>query len=216
MSFNITIGSFFIATALLLTGCDSIIYNTPTEVSTDRIEISREDVALEFDTASLSPAALEKLSHDYRARGDSAMLVTVTYDPHSSANTARRASDTAAGFATALSRQGVKALEVETLPVLDSGDRSSTLVSYAGLKALPPSSCGDVLDMDMVSDLDRTENYALGCSVKTFTARQVAKPADLLGKDTMDTVQGRYSVNSLEPYMSGAQNKDLGGENASD
>jgi type IV pilus biogenesis protein CpaD/CtpE len=216
MSSKIIISGFLVATALFLAGCDSIVYNIPTEVSTDRVEVHRENVDLEFDTASLSPALLQKLGQDYRNQGETPMLVSVTYDPHSQDNTARKASDTVASLSAALNKQGVHNLQVDTLPILGSGDRSQTIVSYAGLKALPPSSCGNVLDMDMVQDFERTENYKLGCSVETYTARQIARPADLLGNEIMGSAPGRYHANALDPYMTGGPNPPLSGENASD
>lgn len=215
MSFNTTIGSFLIASALFLSGCDSIVYNIPTEVSTDRAEVLREDVNLEFDTASLSGPVLQKIAKDYRNRGESSMLVSVTYDPHSPGNTARKASDTAANVAAAINRQGVTNFQVETLPVLESGETSRTLVSYAGLKAVPPSSCDQVLGMEMVDDFDKMEKQKLGCSIETYTARQVTRPADLLGNDVIENSNGRYSANSLERYVSGQPNPALSGENAS-
>ncbi len=216
MSLKITFGSFLVVSALCLSACDSIIYNIPTEVSTDRVEVQRENVDLEFDTAALSGPVLQNMAKDYRNRGESGMLVSVTYDPHSSVNTARHASDTASRIAAALNRQGVRNLQVETLPVVDSGDGSRTIVSYAGLKAVPPSSCSNTLDMDMVHDLKRLEEMRLGCTIETHTARQVARPADLLGNDVMENSQGRYSANALEPYMSGQPNRALSGQNASD
>jgi len=214
MSLKVTIGSFLMAAAFMVAGCDAIVYNTPSEISTRRVEVHRDSVDLELDTAALSPAFLQNLGQDYRKRGDSSMLVSVTYDPHSSVNTARRASDKAASLAAALNAQGVRNMTVDTLPVADSGEHSRTLISYNALRAAAAPDC-DVLEMEMTTDLERMENYGLGCSIETYLARQVAKPADLLGNDVMDTSQGRYSANSLEPYMSGARNPALEGESAS-
>ncbi len=66
------------------------------------------------------------------------------------------------------------------------------------------------------ADLDEAKDYKLGCSIETYVSRQIARPKDLLGNDNMGNADGRPRVNGVEPYMTGAPNKELSGETASE
>ena len=66
------------------------------------------------------------------------------------------------------------------------------------------------------ADHNVAEDYRLGCTIETQISRQVARPGDLEGRDTMDNPDGRKTANTVEPYMTGAPNPALTGETASE
>ncbi|MBI2233919.1 MAG: hypothetical protein HYU57_02785 [Micavibrio aeruginosavorus] len=200
---------------LLMGGCDSIVYNVPTEVTDNRAEVYRSSTDFEIKTSDLGEPQLQKIAQDYRRYGETPMQVTVTYDPVSQVNTARRASEAAARISDGLRAQGVRAINIDTMPVQALGDGSTTLVSYDALEARAPSGCESAIDMDFAT-FKQADDYKLGCSIETHLAKQVTRPKDLMGSDHMDNAQGRYTANSLERYMVGDLNEPIAGEVASE
>ncbi|HEY8190592.1 MAG TPA: CpaD family pilus assembly lipoprotein [Micavibrio sp.] len=202
------------AAMVLLSGCGAVMHS-PTQITTDRAEVYRDQFTLDSRTDSLGNSQIVDISRQYASVGDGPLYVTVTYDPHSTSNTAMRATQESQRLTGLLRKNGVKQVEADIIPVRDGGDLSRTLIAYDALHARPPSSCGEPMSMEF-SDIDATQDYKLGCSVETYTARQIARPRDLLGRDDMGNSDGRPRVNGIEPYMSGAPNKELGGEKASE
>jgi type IV pilus biogenesis protein CpaD/CtpE len=199
---------------VLLSGCGAVMHS-PTHVTTDRAEIYRDQFALDARTDSLRNSQIVNISRHYASAGDSPLYITVTYDPHSASNTAMRATQESQRLAGLLRKNGVRQVEADIVPVRDGGELSRTLITYDTLNARAPSSCGEPMSMEF-SDIDATRDYKLGCSVETYTARQIARPRDLLGQDDMGNSDGRPRVNGIEPYMSGVPNKELDGETASE
>ncbi|MGZ9097374.1 MAG: CpaD family pilus assembly lipoprotein [Micavibrio sp.] len=199
----------------LLSACDTIVENNPTQITTTKAETYNDHYALEADTAAIGAGHITEISRHYWAHGETPVQVMVTYDPHSKANTAMRATQEMARITTALRTKSVKNIEADILPVQDSGEISKTLISYDTVHARPPSECGAEMDMDF-ADHKRGEDYKLGCTIETQISRQIARPKDLNGQDTMDNPDGRKTANALEPYLTGAPNPALSGETASD
>lgn len=213
---RLVIGAIGLLGVIVLGGCDTLVYGgNPTQLTTGRAETYRDQFALEKNTAAISEGDITRISRDYWARGESPLQLMVTYDPNSKSNTAMKASQSAERISGMLRAKSVRKIETEIMPVQDSGDLSTTLISYDAINARPPSECGETLDMDF-ADQSVGEDYTLGCSVHTYVSRQIARPKDLLGQDDMDNGDGRMISNSLEPYMSGMPNPELKGEVASD
>ena len=201
---------------LALSACDTLVYEgNPTHLTTGGVETYRDQFALEKNTASVSESDLAAIARDYRSRGESPLQFMVTYDPHSKTNTAAKAARDAEHLSGLLRKNGVRNIDMTIMPVMDSGDSSTTLIGYDALNARPPSECGETLDLDF-ADQHKGQDYRLGCSVDTYLSRQVARPRDLLGRDHMDNADGRMLSNGLETYMSGAPNAELQGETASE
>jgi type IV pilus biogenesis protein CpaD/CtpE len=199
----------------LLCACDTIVENNPTQITPAKAETYKDRYAFESDTAAIGAGQITEISRHYWAYGETPVQVMVTYDPHSKANTAMRATQEMARITTALRAKSVKHIEADILPVQDSGDVSKTLISYDTVHARPPSECGAEMDMDF-ADQNRDKDYALGCTIETQISRQIARPKDLQGQSVMDNPNGRKTANALEPYMAGAPNPDLSGESASE
>lgn len=201
-----------LAAALMLSAC---AWDAPTRTTAGRAEVYSDDYVLEVPTETLKAAKLQDVSQHYWRYGSSPVLVTVMYDPHSPSNTAMKATQQATRIAETLHAQGIKAIDTDILPVQEAGDVSNTLITYNTVEARPPSECGEPLSMGY-TDSEKDQNYALGCSVETYLARQVARPADLLGNDGQDPGEGRRAANMTNGYIGGEPNEPLEGETASD
>ena len=89
------------------------------------------------------------------------------------------------------------------------------LVRYDSYSALPPEDCGPMPGLESTEDVSFDENYRLGCSVDMLTARQIARPKDLLGREQQETTSdGRRGSNIVETYRTGTPNEPLEGESA--
>ena len=207
------LGAGVIAVSLLC-ACDTIVHDNPTKITSGKTETYKDSFSLQSDTAAIGASQVAEISRHYWAHGENPMQVVVTYDPHSKANTAMKATQEMSRITTALRAKSVKNIEADILPVQDSGDVSKTMISYDTVNARPPE-CGGEMDMDF-ADQDKGQDYELGCTIETQIARQIARPKDLNGQDTMDNPDGRKTANALEPYESGAPNPVLTGESASE
>lgn len=215
MGKRLVLASLMTASVLMLGACDAVVYNIPSQVTAARAEVHQDHVSTAMDAAAMTPAAIQQLARDYRRFGDSQMLLTLTYDPQSPTNTAGKAATRAAELGEMLRKQGVRNIHADTMPVRASGAGSQAIITYGALRAVPPTGCPRAVDMDIVADISLAEDYRLGCSIETYTARQIARPADLLGNDIMDTGLGRYHANSIDLHTSGQVNPPLDGESAS-
>jgi type IV pilus biogenesis protein CpaD/CtpE len=204
-----------LATLLPLGACDSIVYSGPSAVTTNRAEVYQDEFTHEMATGALSEGQLTALSNIYWGNGDGPVHLSVSYDPRSKSNTAKKARDQASKMTTALKNRGMKNVQSEVVAEQDSGTASRTSIRFNTLNARPPADCPEPMGMNYV-DQDHGKDYKLGCSVETYTARQIARPKDLLGNDIMDNNDGRRNANMLETYRSGAPNEELKGTDASE
>lgn len=200
--------------ALSLGACDHIVYSGPTAITTKRAELYQDQFSTEAVTGTLTANQITTLTRDYWGNGDGPLTLAVTYDPHSKTNTALKAANASARLVAALKQKGVQQIQSSTIPVDESGPISRTMISYATMAAKPPSDCPEPLNMQF-ADRDHNPDYRLGCTIETYTARQIARPSDLAGKNIMDNNNGRRDANMLEGYQSGQTNPDLKGTNAS-
>jgi type IV pilus biogenesis protein CpaD/CtpE len=206
-----------VAALLLLGACDTIVNNNPTAmVSPGGIETYKNEVALELETAALDAGQLEQVSRHYWAHGDTPLLMSVTYDPHSKTNTAMKATQESARLKKLLGQQGTDNVQVDIMPVQNSGDISKTIITYDAVNARGPSECGDVKIDRNFTDWERVPDYKLGCASENYLAKQIARPKDLHGNDVMDITDGRLQANTVELTKSGKANPPLKGESASE
>jgi type IV pilus biogenesis protein CpaD/CtpE len=207
-----------VAALLILGACDTIVNHNPTAlVAPNSIETYRTEMALEAETATLDAGKLEQVSRHYWAHGDTPLMMTVTYDPHSKTNTAMKATKEAARLKGILSKQGTQSVHTDIMPVRDSGDVSKTLMTYDAVNARAPAECGDVKVDRNFTNWDKVgEDYQLGCSSESYFAKQIARPKDLHGNDVMDITDGRLQANTVELTKGGQANPALKGESASE
>lgn len=206
-----------VAALLLLGACDTIVNNNPTTmVAPGKIETYKDEMALEAETASLDAGKLEQVSRHYWAHGDTPLMLSVTYDPHSKTNTAMKATQEAARLKTMLAKQGTENVQADIMPVQDSGNVSKTIITYDAVNARGPSECGDVKIDRNFTDWERVPDYKLGCASENYLAKQIARPKDLHGNDVMDMMDGRLQANTVELTKSGQANQAIKGESTSE
>lgn len=212
------IASAGVVALLLLGACDTIVNNNPSAMmAPGQIETYRDEFALETDTAALGDGQLSQIARNYQGQGDTPLSLTVTYDPHSKTNTAKKATQEMTRLKEGLRKRNVTGVEADIMPVQSSGDVSKTLISFDTVKARAPAGCDTArLDRSFTDWEKMGEDYRIGCHSETYFAKQVARPKDLQGNDVMDTADGRVNANTVELYKSGAPYKDLGGEMASE
>lgn len=206
-----------VAALLLLGACDTIVNDNPTAmVSPGKIETYKDEMALELETASLDAGQLEQVSRHYWAHGDTPLMLSVTYDPHSKTNTAMKATQEAARVKALLAKQGTANVQADIMPVQDSGNVSKTIITYDAVNARGPSECGDVKVDRNFTDWERVPDYKVGCASEGYLAKQIARPKDLHGNDVMDMMDGRLQANTVTLTKSGQANPPLKGESASE
>lgn len=206
-----------VAALLLLGACDTIVNDNPTAmVSSGRVETYKNEMALEIETATLDAGKMEQVSRHYWSHGDTPLLMSVTYDPHSKTNTAMKATQEAARLKTLLAKQGAANVQADIMPVQDSGDVSKTIITYDAVNARGPSECRDVKVNRDFTDWERVPDYQLGCASENYLAKQIARPKDLHGNDVMDITDGRLQANTIELTKGGQTNPTLKGESASE
>jgi type IV pilus biogenesis protein CpaD/CtpE len=206
-----------VAALLLLGACDTIVNNNPTAmVSPGGIETYKDEIALEIETATLDAGKMEQVSRHYWAHGDTPLLLSVTYDPHSKINTAMKATKEAARLKTLLGQQGTVNVQADIMPVQDSGDASKTIITYDSVNARGPSECQNAKVDRNFTDWERVPDYKVGCASENYLAKQIARPKDLHGSDDMDIMDGRLQANTVELTKSGQSYPALKGESASE
>ena len=196
----------------LLSACD---LHHETFLSPNRMQVQEQYISHEIPAEQLDHAGILGLSHEYSRYGGGPIEISVVYDPRSKANTAMKAGDTLHNILSGLQKNGVKPVSGSILPVKNSGESSTVIVSYMSYNALPPEDC-TVMPGIETTNIEADPTYKLGCSVDTLFSRQVARPRDLMGQSRASRVSdGRRAGNMAERYRAGIDNEALTGETAS-
>ena len=199
---------------LLLPGCEKLVHE-PTYVSQSKLQVQEKEFFEDMHVSKMDAGYIAALSQHYSSEGDGGVDLSVTYDPKSSQNTAMVASGELARISDEFRKNGV-VVNGTIIPVRGHGDALRAIVSYDTYTVERPDDC---TDMPGYSDrnVDADEDYKLGCTRDSLIAKQVARPKDLMGRaDTNETSDGRRAANIVEGYRTGAPNKALDGENASE
>ncbi len=197
-----------------ITGCNTM-YSPPT-ITENRVQVREESVFEDVALYHVNDEYLAALAAHYDRHGGSPMDLIVTYDPRSYRNTAMKATNKVSDIAGALRGHGVDNLKPSVLPVKGQGDEARLIISYNAYSAHAPKGCPDYMPGLDGGPLDDNPDYKIGCSVETLMARQVARPADLLGRGASDMdTDGRSATNIVDLYRSGIQNPSLEGQSAS-
>jgi type IV pilus biogenesis protein CpaD/CtpE len=189
--------------------CAACTLQSPTQFVQKRVEIVPGDYDASVPAAAFDRAKAREIAAGYARDGHGTMEITVTYDPHSRANTARAANDTAARVSALLKEFGVADFRAGILPVNASAE-SLVLLRYPTLTARAPEGCIDAFRIDDIN-AEAYRNYAMGCTTETYISKQVAKPSDLLGRDGTAPSSGRRQNNIIERYQSGTPNPEMQG-----
>lgn len=199
---------------LFVTGCYNL--HEPSTFNDRPIRVQEAAYSENVLLDEVDDAFIAALARHYSKHGNNSMSVVVTYDPRSYRNTAMHATSHMADIVRSLREYGVSDVEASVMPVTSQGDQSRMLVSYNAYTAHAPEGCGTTMPGLNRTPLEDNPNYQLGCAVDTMLARQVSRPADLLGTGTKDhDTDGRSAANIVDDYRIGAQNPKLEGEQAS-
>lgn len=203
-----------IALCMLLTACD--LYEETAMNTSSKIQLQESRYSETYDVKDLDNLTMTSVVRHYTKHGDGPLDLTVTYDPKVSGAGAMKAGDEAARIATFLRKKGLSEVKTGIMPVVNSGKGMQALVSYDSFYAEAPQGCGTIPGFaDRRDEFEEEDGYELGCTRDTLIARQLARPADLKGRQISPTTDGRRVANSTETYRTGVPNQPLTGESAS-
>lgn len=192
--------------ALLCAACS---LQSPTQFSQKRAEIVPGYADAQMPAAGTGSAQIHRMALSYARNGNGPMEITVTYDPHSRTNTARKANDEASRISALFREYGVHDFKADILPVADSA-ASQLLVRYPTLTAQMPEGCRNAFDIDDTS-AEAYRDYNMGCTTENYIAKQIYHPSDLLGREGTSPGSGARQNNVVDQYQSGKPNPPMKG-----
>ncbi len=199
--------------SLSVAGCMDL-YEPPT-VNNSRIQVKEEAFIQDIAVSDINDEFIGSLARHYSKHGGSPMDILVTYDPRSYRNTAMMATNIAADMASSLRDYGVTNVKAGVMPIKSQGDEARVLISYDAYTAHAPEGCDYAMPGMGGASIEDDKKYKIGCGIDTLLARQVAKPADLLGRGAQESKSdGRPVTNVVDLYRKGEQNKPLEGESS--
>ena len=214
-TYKVSLPIIIVVAIFAMGGCDEIVHE-PTHFTEKRVQIMQDDVFEDVAVESVNDAYIDALARHYARYGDGAVDVSVTYDPHAKSATAMQAQREASRITAMLRESGVPGATVHTLPVNGQGEHMRMLVSYQTYEAMAPEDC-DVMPGIAGRNIEPEKGYALGCSLESQYAKQIARPKDLAGGEVVkSSPDGRRASNIVEGYRTGVPNESLEGETATE
>ncbi len=191
--------------ALSLSACS---FDTRTDVTQNKIRLIEHQQDMAVPMSALDAALLGKVADHYRRNGEGPIQFTVTYQGRQPDFSARMAADKVAEITAAFKKHGINEASGTLMRV--DGTPSETLFRYAYWQAKGPADCPDVFDIYDESAAAFDE-YDLGCQNLTFIARQMARPSDLLGKESASDSDGAVLTNQTAIHREGERLGELQG-----
>lgn len=182
---------------------------TPSMMNVAPVELSRETVVEQIVVEDINDTMLAQIANHHRKSSDSALELTMTYDPTSRSFTAMSAVNELKRISTALRYKGVRNMVTQTLAVPEG--KPSLMVSYDIVMAHAPSGCDPMPGLDNNQTSRFLGEYKFGCGVESMIARQIARPADLEGNATLGVRDARRDGNVIEGYSAGVPREPLDG-----
>lgn len=206
------------ATGLSLSALSGCSLDHPSTVKMDRVEVEESRYVKNMAYQDIDPSMLAHMARHHDRYGNGPLKVTVQYDPTSKTNTAMKATQTAASLRNQLTKSGAAQIDAEILPVTGLGNAPKVLFEYNQLTSRAPKGCGTMPGLDNQHvDLQAGMSYGLGCTIEGQIARQIARPADLMGRAALPAESdARPHSNVVEQARRGAMYEPLEGEQASD
>lgn len=168
-------------------------------MNTSRAELTTQKGIDQVPVAQVNERYLDALVGQYGRYGEGPIDLTVSFDPSSKSYNATKAVDELASLKSMLARKGMQNVNISTLPV--SGLEQPTLmVAYDMVTAQGPSDCGNMEGLYDNTTTPDIGQYRFGCGTEQMLARQISRPADLRGRGTVDTGDGRRANNVSEAY----------------
>lgn len=204
---------------LLLTGCGDD-FELPSVVAERRAEVATGTFNQTYSAALVDNNFLKQISDSYNRYGAGPLYVTTTYDPKGGSDTGGEATRISARVHNYLKQHGVNEVQSDTLPTPNAGPDHQIIIRYGTITAQAPEGCGVMPGYTNRGATTRDTTYGYGCTVETLLAQQVARPADLAGRDpgnvTSDGARqtavindrGYYGNESFEPLVGDAPSGD--------
>lgn len=173
--------------------------STPSMMSENKIQLVHETAIEQIPVQEIDDVTLTLLADDYRRYGKGPMELAMVYDPRSTNYTAMKARNQLNNIEKNLKARGVHHVNIRTMPVEEG--QPALLVSYESFQAAAPKDCHTMPGVDGYQTTRDIAHYRFGCSTESLVARQIARPADLMGRagDTTPS-DGRRATNIVEEY----------------
>lgn len=173
--------------------------STPSMMNTNKVQLQHQVAVQQVPLADINDVTLTLIADDYRRYGHGPLDLTMVFDPKSSGFTAMQARNRVREIETNLKERGIRTINVRTAAV-DQG-KPSLMVSYESYQAQAPENCHTMPGVDGYQTTRHIGDYRFGCTTESLLARQIARPADLMGRgaDGMPS-DGRRAANIVEEW----------------
>ncbi len=185
--------------------------SSPSMMNTNKVELVHQTAIEQIPAGEVNDVTLSLLADDYRRYGNGPVELAMIYDPFSKKYTAMQARNQLREIEENLKVRGIRHVVTRTVAV-DKGE-PALMVSYESYQAQAPSDCHMMPGLDDYQTTRDIATYRFGCSTESMLARQIARPADLMGRGA-DTApaDGRRAANVVEEsrnYSQSDANKEL-------
>lgn len=181
----------------LLVACSP--QSTPSMMNTSRVELQHQIAVQQIPVQDVSDVTLALIADDYARYGSGPLDLAILYDPQAASYTAMKARNQLRDIEKNMRGRGVASIRTRTMPMDDA--RPSLVVSYETYQARAPSDCHTMPGIDSYETTRDIAQYRFGCSTESLLARQIARPADLMGRGgDAQPADGRRNANIIEEW----------------
>lgn len=185
-----------IAGCVMLAACEQ---RTPSMMNSSRVELNTQKGIDQVPVAHVNEGYMSALAGQYSRYGEGPIELTVSFDPSSKSYNSSKAIDALASYKDTLARKGLNNVHTNVMPVTGQA-QPMLMASYDMVTAQGPADCGNMEGLYDNTTTPDIGNYRFGCGVEQMLARQVNRPADLRGRGTVETGDGRRANNVAESY----------------
>lgn len=169
--------------------------STPSMMNIEKPRLVQETTLEQVALKDAGDGYLAGLAERYRRYGTEAMQVSLAYDPTGPYTAVKAFSDLAA-IKDRLRGLGVRNIQAETVQA--DIPAPTLMISFDGISAVAPAGCTTMPGMADGMTTRHVGSYKFGCTVDSLLAQQLYRPADLMGADKMDPIDGRKTVTGIE------------------
>lgn len=173
--------------------------STPSMMNANRIQLQHQVSVQQIPLADINDVTLTLIADDYRRYGSGPLELTMVFDPKSNNFTAMQARNRMREIESNLKGRGIRTINTRTAAV-EQG-KPSLMLSYESYQAQAPVDCHTMPGVDGYLTTRHIGDYRFGCTTESLLARQIARPADLMGRggDGMPS-DGRRAANVVEEW----------------
>jgi len=202
-----------IVALLALGACDM---TTQSRINVNKIGIEKTIRTVQLPSSNINEKVIIQLADGYLKNGNGNLNILIGYNETKKGDKVR-ANRQARLYRRLFEDQGIKQIDLETVPVDGSSIVAKTLVSYNSLKAIAPKGCTRIPGHVGAGTTEDMETYSMGCETSSMMAKMVSHPASLLGgQTTAEDGDARRQGNVVENYKDGIRNEVLEGMSASE